>query len=309
MNDKSRLKQRLYEAGILPVLDSRSNLPAARIASELTQGGVSALVLEPGDHLSEQIKAIKQIRPDLLIGICAKEPDHIPVVKGADFCFAEVHCAGSQGDTVPIIPVCRNSAEIESHAAKGAEIMVLSDPPAVHTLHELYREFPQISFLLDGRTETYLSEPNVLAVFNRSILMETPDMAPGDITKRADAVMNQAYNITTGHLGINMENREQAVALADTLSALFGKPWRETGKSFLVGDLVEIMKMIYLGEKGHMGILTDDLRRSIRFYQTKGAAFNMATYEENAIVYFAREYGGVAFHLTQRPKERGNEVL
>lgn len=306
MNQENKIKQRLYESGILPQLSLCDGLTTAQIAAGLTNGGVSAVLLEDGQFLAEQIKEIRQVQPDMLIGVLVDEAASAQIQKGVDCYLVQGNDTSLHTEEIPVIAVCNSLSEIESCSTTEETIAVANYNIPLSEVRELRNAFPQLHLILGTAVEdnavTYLKEPNVLAVLNHSILSGTLPSTEEDITQRANIAMNRAYNITTGHLGINTENREKAIALANELSALFGKPWRETAKSFLVGDLVEIMKLMYLGEKGHMGFLTNDLQRSIRFYQTKGVSFNMATYEKNAIVYFSQEFGGVAFHLTERPK-------
>lgn len=312
MNYESKLQHQLYESGILPQLASCSSFVTAQAAAGLTQGGISALVLEDGVHLSQQLEAIRTHRPDMLIGVSGRDTGDMSICEQADFCFVQADSADLYIGRDFVIPVCGSLSQLEAQAAQGKTTAAVSSRISLDAVRGLNQRFPQLRLIIEvgpEDSEAYLKEPNVLAVRNYSILTQLPDTTQEEIAQRANDAMNRAYRITTGHLGINTENREEAVALANQLSALFGTPWRETAKSFLVGDLVEVMKMPYLGQKGHMGFLTNDLQRSIRFYQTKGAAFNMATYEKNAIVYFAQEYAGVAFHLTQRPNDPIGEVL
>lgn len=107
------------------------------------------------------------------------------------------------------------------------------------------------------------------------------------------------------HVGLNLENAEDAQSVAERLAALFQLPVRQGKKSVFAGSYFECMKAPFLGEKGHIAMCTDNLAETVEELKDKGYSFReeTAVYDEDGKlmnVYLAEEFGGFAIHILQK---------
>lgn len=104
------------------------------------------------------------------------------------------------------------------------------------------------------------------------------------------------------HIGINCDSESEATKLANTLSSLFDFKVKVGNSSVFASKNIEIMKSNYLGEKGHIGIKTNNIDMAIDKLSAMGYKMDMQTLkvDENGdkkAVYLCDEMGGFAFHL------------
>ncbi len=107
------------------------------------------------------------------------------------------------------------------------------------------------------------------------------------------------------HVGINTENEEEALKLAELLSMMFNLTPRHGQKSEFAGNYFECMKAPFLGKNGHIAMRTENLADAMEELKEKGFSFNMDTaqYKEDGSiknVYIDGEYGGFAIHVMQK---------
>lgn len=107
------------------------------------------------------------------------------------------------------------------------------------------------------------------------------------------------------HVGINTANPEEALQLAQLLSATFNLEPRHGQKSEFAGPYFECMKEPFLGANGHIAMCTADLEAAVTELKEKGFAFNMdtAAYNEDGRlknIYIDGEFGGFAIHVMQK---------
>lgn len=292
-----QLKTRLYKCGVMPIANLHQKWNMKQVTAELCKGGVSSIVLFNSPQVDKQIAAIRAEQPECLV-IVRCENHEIPSINPSADCYLLALDPNQEIDAPEMIPICKSVEDVDTWVACGKEIIYLDDKISMEQLRIFGSRFPTLSFILNDSVEHetgFLIEPNVLSVLNNVILSD-----PDHIFLRANDEMCRIYEISSGHLGINAAHYDEAKSLSCQLSTLFGKTAIETHRSFLVGNLIEVMHFPYRGRNGHFGILTNSLQRCMQYFQTKGVQFNMETYEENAIVYFSGEYGGFELHLTQK---------
>lgn len=107
------------------------------------------------------------------------------------------------------------------------------------------------------------------------------------------------------HIGINMQNADEALKLAELLSMMFNLEPRSGQKSVFGGPYFECMKTPFLGSNGHIAMRTHDLAAAVSELKEKGFDFNMdtAAYNDDGTmknVYLNGEYGGFAIHIMQK---------
>ena len=108
------------------------------------------------------------------------------------------------------------------------------------------------------------------------------------------------------HVGINQPDAESSARTAGEFESLFGFTRTDRGGAYFAGEVVEVMKKKFYGEHGHIAVATNDAGRAAYFLQKQGAVFNWqsAGYEPDGslrVVYLAKEIGGFAVHILQRP--------
>ena len=110
---------------------------------------------------------------------------------------------------------------------------------------------------------------------------------------------------TLAHVGVNTENAEEALALAELLVGMFNLAPRHGQKSEFAGDYFECMKSPFLGTKGHIAMRTPDLTAAMEELKEKGFRFNLDTAAYSADghlknIYLDGEFGGFAIHILQK---------
>ena len=107
---------------------------------------------------------------------------------------------------------------------------------------------------------------------------------------------------TLAHVGVNTENAEEALALAELLSGMFNLAPRHGQKSEFAGPYLECMKAPFHGKNGHIAIGTPDVAAAVEELKSRGFAFNMESAKYKAdgtlnAIYLADEICGFAVHL------------
>ena len=87
---------------------------------------------------------------------------------------------------------------------------------------------------------------------------------------------------TLAHVGVNTENAEEALALAELLSGMFNLAPRHGQKSEFAGPYFECMKAPFHGKNGHIAMQTPDLESAVAELREKGFSFRdeTAAYDE-----------------------------
>lgn len=116
--------------------------------------------------------------------------------------------------------------------------------------------------------------------------------------------MKTKFGFELRHVGINCENEEEAVKVAERFEALFGFPKKAGNSSVFAGTGVEVMKTPYLGKNGHIAIGTTDIEGAVKYLESIGAEFDLETAkyknEKMIAIYMKEELGGFAVHLVQK---------
>lgn len=296
--DKNTLRKTLEEMVILPEIPTGGD--EAKIASSLKNAGLPAALLDfcAADR-SESVRIMRSSCDGMLIGAYAgKEPAILDraIAAGCDFVLTDgidqKQIAASLEKGVPIIPICASWEDFQRlNVSDIAFVALRKDEPEQSGL-----------FIMDASK----GSPKPVARIDRTIVSGewTEEGAYEKITADAETALLEEIGFEPYHVGLNSKDRDEALVFASRLSSLFRMPMIETHRSFLIGDLAEVMMLPYYGAHGHMGVRTRNLRLAMGYLKRKGVEFNMATYEENEdgipkIVYLKEEIGGFAVHLTQ----------
>ena len=106
------------------------------------------------------------------------------------------------------------------------------------------------------------------------------------------------------HVGINTENEEEAMKLANLIGSLLNMKVAPGNSSIFVGNKeFEIMKKVGRGTNGHIAIGCNNVDRAIYHLSQRGVKFDLDSKVvkngKTIACYFADEIGGFAFHLVQ----------
>ena len=108
------------------------------------------------------------------------------------------------------------------------------------------------------------------------------------------------------HVGVNAENEEEAVKVANRFAFIFGRPAKVGNSSVFAGSALEVMKTPYLGKNGHIAVKTNYIERAVNYLSTVlGVEFNEESAKRDAkgnlkAIYLKEEIGGFAVHLVQK---------
>lgn len=298
--DYQTLQKRIQDTGILPEIPASGD--GARIASSLDKACLPAALIDfRGEDRSETVRIMRMNCRGMLIGAFTGEDPSaasLAAAAGCDFVLAdgvnEECLALCREKGIAVIPGCASKSDADRAKSLGLPLVALKNE------NQDYQEI--IDLTSNGKSKFCARIDQKIAAVDW-----TKEGAYDEIAANAEAALLREIGFKPYHLGMNSRDRDDALTKAKTLSSLFGVPMIETRRSFLIGDLAEVMMLPYLGYHGHMGVHTNNLRLAMAYLKRKGVELNMATYEENAdgepvIVYLNEEVGGFAIHLTQAPR-------
>ena len=127
-----------------------------------------------------------------------------------------------------------------------------------------------------------------------------------EITALTKDAVKKMLGLEFVHMGINNENKDEALRGAKLFELMFGMPLRETSKSTFAGEAFEFMHSKGPGKYGHIAIRTNFVDRAIAYFKRMGFEFDESTitYDEKSgkpkFVYFKDEICGFAIHLVQK---------
>ena len=107
------------------------------------------------------------------------------------------------------------------------------------------------------------------------------------------------------HVGINVENEDEAWSLAGEFKEKMGFIPRDNNLTIFASPLIGIMKKDGPGTKGHIAIGCRNLEESLAYLTARGLTVDEATtrkYDPDGslrVAYFKEEVGGFAYHLKE----------
>ena len=153
----------------------------------------------------------------------------------------------------------------------------------------------------------YLKFPKILAC-GGSWMVSGELINAGEFDK-IQAMTREAVQTMLGfevvHMGINTQNEQEALQVADMFGFVFGFAKKDGPISFFAGPQIEVMKSPYLGKKGHIAIGTNYLDRAMNYLTSHGVEFDEEhkLLDENGQmkgIYLKKEIGGFAVHLVRK---------
>lgn len=319
----NKILEELSDIGIVPVVKIDDAKDALPLAKALMDGGLPcAEVTFRTDAAEETIRKMCRAYPEMLVGagtvLTTGQADKA-VAAGAKFLVSpglnpEVvkHCI-SQG--YPIVPGVTSPTEIEAAISLGITTLKFFPAEAaggIEMIEALSAPYGNITFMPTGgvnaeNLKTYLDFPKVLAC-GGSWMVPSDIISTGnfeEITRLTKETVLKMLGFELGHIGINESSEDKAKSTADAFSTLFGFLQKDGKSSVFAGSGIEVMKSPYLGEKGHIAIRTNYIKRAIRYLSSQGVEFledskKLGDNGSLAAIYLKEQTGGFALHLVQK---------
>lgn len=314
--------EKLSLAGIVPVIKVEDTADAVPLCKALSDGGLPvAEITFRSDAAEEAIRLVHAQLPDVILGagtVLTKDQVDRAVAAGATYIVSpginpEIvkHC---QEKGVPIVPGCANPSDIEVALSLGLKTVKFFPAEALGGLKlikAMAAPYGGVTFLpTGGVNEQNLNE---YLSFSKIVACGGSWMVPADAVaakdwKRIEDITRSAVNKMLGlevkHIGINSGSPEKSMEDAKALSRLLGWPIDEHKNANFVGDGFEVMKIPFRGEKGHVAIACNNIKRARWHMERRGFVFDddsviMKDGKMRAI-YLKDDIAGFAFHLLQK---------
>lgn len=320
----SNVLDRIYRLGFVPTLKDLAADAAVDVAEAMKTGGVNVLSVCFQSKNAESVLKEAAKCADVIVGasgVQTAEQCEKALKAGAQFVISQ----GVNADClklcrekeVDLIPQCASLAEIKEAQSEGLQVVDVdykkfgSDMEELRKIAALFVDMKFILALGEAAEEmpTCLCAPFVYAV-RGSWVCPKEDLEKkqyGHITMACEDTVTAVFGFEMWHIGINMENAEDACNLCDELNDLFHFKLRDNGPSSrFVGTGIEVMKRIYRGKHGHFAIRTNNVDRAILHLKEKGYEMDMDTaYIADGRIYTVylkdeHSFGGFAAHLLQK---------
>ena len=314
--------EKIQKIGIVPVVVLNDAKDAAPLAKALCDGGLPCAEVTFRTEAAEaSIRAISKAFPDMLVGagtVLTVEQVQKAVDAGARFIVSpglnpEVvkYCVDRQ---IPVTPGTCNPSDIEAAIDLGLDVVKFFPAEAAGGLamiKAVAAPYTKMKFMPTGginagNLNQYLAFPKILACGGS--WMVSKDLVKAGAFDKIRDLTQEAVMTMLGfelkHVGVNCKDEAEAEEVAGTFESLFGFARKKGNSSVFAGTALEAMKSPYLGEKGHIAIGTNSVKRAIHYLEGQGYEFDYSTvkYKGDQInaIYIKKEVGGFAVHLVQK---------
>lgn len=310
----------IQSIGLVPVIKIDEAPKAVPLGNTLVAGGIPvAEVTFRTAAAADAIRAMSAECPDLLVGAgtvinvaLAKEA----IAAGAKFIVSP----GFNPETVdyclergiPILPGCNTPSLIEAGLTKGLEVFKFFPAEAsggVAMIDALSAPFGGIKFVPTGGINLanlgdYAKRDAVIAIGGS--WMVDPDLVAAEnwteIKKLCEAAVCALQGFSFGHIGINNQDEQKARVTSGLFATLGFAANKDSPKSVFAGSEFEVMKQVYNGTHGHLGIKTYNIERAMAYLARHGLRGLADTAVRDAkgqlkFIYLEQEVGGFAVHL------------
>lgn len=323
----NRILEQISYIGIVPVVKLDNSSDAAPLAKALCEGGLPcAEVTFRTNAAEEAIRIMTDRYPDMLVGagtVLTVEQVDKAVAAGAAFIVSpglnpEVvrHCTDIG---VPVTPGCASPSDIEQAISLGLDVVKFFPAEAaggIDMIKAMSAPYTNVRFMPTGginakNINTYLSEPKVIAC-GGSWMVKDKLIAEGrydEITRLTREAVSTMLEYRLLHVGINIDGKDNAYALAGELAGMFGFNTTEAagGVGVFAGTGIELVHdaSAMTGEKGHIAIAVNSIERAKYHLGLKGVTFveESAKYNDDGkcrFIYIDGMFGGFTIHLSRR---------
>lgn len=314
--------ERLAASGVVPVVVLDNADDAVDTAKALLAGGIDVMEITfRTAAAADSIRKVAAEVPEMLVGagtVITLDQCKLAVDCGAKFIVApgydEETVAWCVENNIPVTPGCVTPTEIMAALKHG--LKVLKFFPAnvyggLNAVKALAGPFGGVKFIPTGGVNAqnlgeFAASPYVHAV-GGSWVCPKADIAAHNfdkITNLCKEARKALLGFEVAHVGINCDDAEASLEVANGLDAAFGTGVKLGGGSNFAGSGIEVMKSQYLGANGHIAIRTNKIEAAVAELTKRGYELDMDTakYKNGrmATVYLKNEFGGFAVHLLQK---------
>lgn len=319
----NEILKKIQNIGIVPVVVLDDAKDAKPLAEALIKGGLPcAEVTFRTAAAEETIRIMASNFPEMLVGagtVLTTEQVDRAVGAGAKFIVSPgfnptvVKYCLSKG--IPMVPGINDPSGIEAALELGLDVVKFFPAEAsggIEMIKAMAAPYTTVKFMPTGGVNAknicdYLAFDKIIAC-GGSWMVKKDLVAAGEFDK-IQALTEEAVRTMLGfslrHIGINCENEDSAISVADKFDSLFGFTKKVGNSSVFAGVEVEAMKSIGRGAKGHIAIGTNSVARAMNYLETvKGVKFipESAAYKGDKLqaIYMEGDFGGFAVHLVQK---------
>ena len=319
----TNVQQKLFEVGIIPVVVIDDVKDALPLAKALYEGGIKAAeVTFRTEAAADAIKAMSDAYPDMLVGAgTVLTPAQADKAKanGAKFIVSPGlnpivvrHC---QEIGVEIVPGVSSASEIEQAMSLGLDTVKFFPAEAaggIPMLKSLCAPYKNIKFMPTGG----LNEKNFIdylaldCVFcaGGGFVANTKLVKEGNFDKIreiAQETVKTMHGFKIVHVGINAGSGANAYDIAKMFAPFCLEINRDTDAGMFLNNDIEIMKKPWYGEKGHIAIACNNIKRAEAYLKSIGVKFieeskNIDAKGNYKAVYIDGDIAGFAVHLVQK---------
>lgn len=316
------LKQ-LSQIGIVPVIKIDDVEKAVPLAKALVAGGLPcAEVTFRTAEGEEAIRRIAKEVPEILVGagtVLSIEQVDRAVKAGAKFIVSPglnpkvVSYCVEKG--YPVTPGCANPSDVEQAIELGLEAVKFfpaEQAGGIKYIKSISAPYTGMRFMPTGGVNAnnlndYLSFDRILCC-GGSWMVKADLINAGkfdEITRLCKEAVQTMLGFELAHVGINGENKEEALKAAKLFELMFGFESKVGNSSVFADKYVEITNTPFLGKNGHIAIATNNVMRAVAHFERKGYSFHYDKAKKDAkgnygAIYFKDEIAGFALHLVQK---------
>ncbi len=314
--------EQISKIGIVPVVKIDREEDALPLAKALCAGGLPcAEVTFRTSAAAGAIKIMTENFPEMCVGagtVLNAEQVDAAVAAGAKFIVSPglnpntVRYCIEKG--VPVTPGTSSPSDIEQAIELGLDVVKFfpaEQSGGLAKIKAMAAPYVNMKFMPTGginakNLTSYLDFPKIIACGGSW-------MVPGDLINagewdKIEQLTREAVQTMLGfelaHIGINAENEEEALKVANRYGFLFGLPVKVGNSSIFSGAAVEVMKTPFKGKNGHIAIRTNYIERAVNYMSTVlGVEFEEPKKDDKGkykAIYLKEEVGGFAIHLLQK---------
>lgn len=157
-------------------------------------------------------------------------------------------------------------------------------------LNELFPQYPDVSFVEE------IGDAKTIEIACGTDIEE--------VIKTLKDTIIETIGLKLHHIGINTQNEEEALRVAELIELAFNKHYKIGNSSIFSGTKeIEIMKKMGRGKNGHIAFGVNDVDQAMYFLSKLGTQFDMDSLvvkeDVKIAIYIKDEIGGFAFHLVK----------
>jgi len=308
--------------GIVPVVVIDNAKDAVPTAKALLAGGIDVMEITLRTPAGlDSIRQVAQNCPEVCVGagtVLSLEQAKQAVEAGAKFIVSPgldpKLVEWCLSNNVAVTPGCVTPSEITQALSLGLKVLKFF-PADVYgglsAMKALSGPFGDVKFIPTGGVSAknlseYAAAPFIHAI-GGSWLCARADIVSANfdlITQLSAEAVKISLGFEMAHVGINCENGDVAMDVSKMFDKAFQTGIKDGTGSIFASAGIEVLKTMYLGDKGHIAFKTNNIHRAIAALAKRGFEADMSTAKSKGdvmiAVYLKQQIGGFAVHLLQK---------